>query len=146
MEGLTPCTSPCPHTSWCQTHFISSRLGPGGFLSRITSSSGLFSSWTVGAPQPQQGGSSSPVAQEASKDPEWEGQLGASLRWETQVVSLQMKPPTHFKSPFPSLRTCIQWVGDFKGQELGIPCHYPPSGLGRGRKCPHLTPLDGLGA
>lgn len=127
MEGPTPWTSPSSHTSWCQTHFISSRLGARGlplqdyFLLRL-----VFQLETAGAPR--QGGGSSALALEASKGPEWNASWGECRpgRRGPRCGALDGVPLLTFKST-PSLAKglCLWAEGDFRGQKWGTPC--PPT-------------------
>lgn len=133
MEGPRPWTSPSSHTSWCQTHFISSRLGARGlplqdyFLLRL-----VFQLETLGAPR--QGGGSSALALEASKGPEWNASWGECLPSEEgpKVWGSGWGPPLTFKSPSPLAEGLCLWAeSDFRGQEWGTPCHPPPPGAQR---------------
>lgn len=134
MEGPIPWTSPSSHTSWCQTHFISSRLGARGlplqdyFLLRL-----VFQLETLGAPR--QGVGFSAMAREASKGPEWNASWGESRpgRRGPRCGALDGVPHS-LSNPPPLLAEGLYlWAeGDFKGQEWGTPCH------------PHPHPWGGL--
>lgn len=107
MKGPIPWTSSSSHTSWCQTHFISSRLGTPGlplqdyFLLRF-----VFQLETLRAPR--QGGGSSAVAHEASKGPEWNAGWGDCQpgRRGPRCGALDGVPHS-FSSPPHWLRGCI---------------------------------------
>lgn len=116
MEGPILWTSPSSHTSWCQTHFISSRLGTQGlplqdyFLLRF-----VFQLETPGAPRQGAAPLLWPRRLQRAQSGMPAGET-AGLGGGAQGMRLWMGSPAHFQIP-PSLTEGLHlWAeGNFKG-------------------------------
>lgn len=107
MEGPIPWISSSSHTFWCQTHFISSRLGTQGlplqdyFLLQL-----VFQLETLGAPQQGAAGWGAapllwPMRLQRAQSGMPAGET-AGLGGGAQGVRLWMESPTHFQVPLRS--------------------------------------------
>ena len=131
MEGPILWTSPSSHTSWCQIHFISSRLGTQGLpLQDYFLLWFVFQLETLGAPR--QGGGFSAVAQEASKGPEWNASWGDCWPGRRGPREGALDGGPHSFSNPPTTEGLYLWAeGNFKGWGWRTPAT-PSPGARRG--------------